>query len=80
MFTVPLIVIFTKFDAQVILESVNLNYLDAVDKWSKARENAEITFQKIYLPKVSGTEHPPVTYVQLEGKNDETTLHKVGNL
>ena len=41
---------------------------DAV-KWEKARENAEITFQRVYLPKVLGANHPPKTYVCLEGED-----------
>ncbi|KAF8701722.1 hypothetical protein AX14_000322, partial [Amanita brunnescens Koide BX004] len=65
---VPLVVIFTKFDAQIIMasKSVNLTYVKDEDKWKKAREIAEITFQKDYLPKVLNAKYPPKAYVQLE--------------
>ena len=67
--TVPLVVIFTKFDAQIIQESVKLNTMnDYQDKWAKARENADITFQTMYLASVLNTQHPPKAYVQLEGE------------
>ena len=70
-FTVPLVVIFTKFDGQIASEFVNL--ADAKDeaKWERAREIAEITFQEVYLPKVFDAKYPPKAYVQLEGQNDE---------
>ncbi|KAF8703648.1 hypothetical protein AX14_014171, partial [Amanita brunnescens Koide BX004] len=70
---VPLVVIFTKFDAQIIQESVKLNsWENYQDKWAKAREVADITFQSIYLARVLSTQHPPKAYVQLEDmhKND----------
>jgi len=63
------VVIFTKFDGQIASESVNLT--DDEDKWERAREIAEITFQKIYLPKVLDVKYPPKAYVKLEGENDE---------
>ena len=67
--TVPLVVIFTKFDAQVIQEYVKLdNYQD---KWTKARENADITFQSQYLANVLSTEYPPKAYVRLEGEENK---------
>ena len=67
--TVPLVVVFTKFDGQIIQESGKLDDMDLDDavKWDKARCNAEITFQKVYLPKVFGTKYPPKAYVCLEG-------------
>jgi hypothetical protein len=68
--TVPLVVIFTKFDGQVASEFVNLTDEDE-HKWERAREIAEITFQKVYLPKVLDAKYPPKAYVQLEGENDE---------
>ena len=66
--TVPLVVVFTKFDGQIIQESGKLDDTedDAV-RWDKARENAEITFQRVYLPEVLGTKYPPKAYVHLEG-------------
>ena len=67
--TVPLVVIFTKFDGQIIQESGKLDDMDDADKWDKARENAETTFQTVYLPKVFGTNYPPKAYVCLEGED-----------
>ncbi|KAF8729090.1 hypothetical protein AX14_006458 [Amanita brunnescens Koide BX004] len=64
---VPLVVVFTKYDAQIIQESVKLNYLESFqDKWTKARENADVTFQRIYLAMVLSTQHPPRAHVRLE--------------
>ena len=65
MSTVPLVVIFTKFDAQIVQECGKLD--DVEDKWDKARKNAEITFQNAYLPNVFDTKYPPRGYVCLEG-------------
>ena len=76
--TVPLVVVFTKFDGQIASEFVNLTDSKDEDKWERAREIAEITFQKVYLPKVLGTKYPPKTYVQLEGENDDNFLPKMG--
>ena len=45
---VPLVAVFTKFDAQIIQECGKLD--DTEDKWDKARKNAEIAFQNVYLP------------------------------
>ena len=68
-------VIFTKFDGQIASEFVNLT--DAKeDKWERAREIAEITFQKVYLPKVLDTKYPPKAYVRLEGENNEDSFLK----
>ena len=57
--TVPLVVVFTKFDGQIIQEASKLDGMDDAVKWDKAKENAEITFQRVYLPKVLETNHPP---------------------
>ena len=65
--TVPLVVVFTKFDGQIIQESGKLDDLDHAAKWDKAKVNAEITFQQVYLPKVLGTNYPPRAYVCLGG-------------
>jgi hypothetical protein len=65
------VVIFTKFDGQIANEFVNLIDAKDEDKWERAREFAEVTFQKVYLPKVLDAEHPPKAYVKLEGENDE---------
>ena len=64
-----MVVVFTKFDGQIIQESGKLDDLDMDDevKWDKARENAEITFQSVYLPRVINTKYPPKAYVCLEG-------------
>ena len=59
-------VIFTKFDAQIALESAKLDHVDDADKWEIATKHAEITFQTIYLPKVlQDTNYPPKAYVCL---------------
>jgi hypothetical protein len=66
--TVPLVVVFTKFDGQIIQESGKLvDMEDDAAKWDKARENAEITFQRAYLPKVFDTKCPPKAHLCLEG-------------
>ena len=65
--TVPLVVVFTKFDGQIIQESGKLDDMDDAVKWDKAKENAEITFQKVYLPKVLDANYPPKAYVCLGG-------------
>ena len=39
--TVPLVVIFTKFDGQIASESVNLTAAKDEDKWERAKEIAE---------------------------------------
>jgi hypothetical protein len=63
------VVIFTKFDAQIIQEAVKLNHIENYqDKWAKARENANMTFNSIYLDNVLSTKYPPKAYVQLEGE------------
>ena len=74
-------VIFTKFDGQITNEFANL--IDAKedweDKWERARDIAEITFQKVYLPKVLDATYPPKAYVRLEGQNDEDFFLKCGS-
>ena len=65
-------VIFTKFDAQIVQEAVKLNGMESYqDKWAKARENANITFKSIYLDNVLSTEYPPKAYVRLEGEENK---------
>jgi hypothetical protein len=66
-FTVPLVAVFTKFDGQIIQESGQLDDMDYAVKWDRANINAEITFQRVYLPKVFGTNYPPKAYVCLGG-------------
>ena len=64
-------VVFTKFDGQIIQECGKLNDIgDDGAKWDMARKNAETTFQRTYLPKVMNAQHPPKAYVRLEGKNE----------
>ena len=70
-FTVPLVVIFTKFDGQIIKEHTDLCDMENKDNWDKARKKAEETFQIVYLPKVMDTKYPPKAYLQLEGRNGE---------
>ena len=61
-------VVFTKFDGQIILEAGKLDdNMDDACKWDKARNNAEITFQRYFLPKVLATKYPPKAYVCLGG-------------
>jgi hypothetical protein len=74
------VVIFTKFDGQMASEFVNLTgeNLKDEDRWERAREIAEITFQKVYLPKVQDAKYPPKAYVRLEGENDEDFFLKNG--
>ena len=65
-------VIFTKFDGQIPYEFFKLtDAQDEEDKWERAREMANITLQKVYLPKVLDAKYPPKAYVILEGENDE---------
>jgi hypothetical protein len=65
------VVVFTKFDGQIIQESGNLNDIeDNEAKWDMARKKAEITFEKTYLPKVMNSQYPPKAYVKLEGENE----------
>ena len=62
-------VVFTKFDGQIIQESGKLsNIEDDGAKWDMARKNAEITFERAYLPKILNSMHPPRAYVRLEGR------------
>ncbi len=68
-FPVPLVVVFTKFDGQMINEYVNLTDPNIEHKWEWARNNAEHTFQGVYLPKVLDTKYPPKAFVRLEGEN-----------
>ena len=68
MFTVPVVAIFTKFDGQTIKEYTDLSDMENIDKWDKARENAQKAFETVYLPKVLGTKYPPKGYVLLEGR------------
>ena len=74
--TVPLVVIFTKFDGQIASEFVDLSDSNDEDKWERAREIAEITFQKVCLPKILDANYPPKAYVQLEGENNEDSFLK----
>jgi hypothetical protein len=69
--TVPLVVIFTKFDGQIIKEYTKLSDIEMTDKWDRARDCADKTFQTVYLPKVMDAQHPPKAYLRLEGRNGE---------
>ncbi len=61
-------VVFTKFDGQIVKECISLNDVENdEDKWDKARKNADEVFQRVYLPKVLNTQYPPKAYVRLEG-------------
>ena len=72
-------VIFTKFDGQIASECVNLTDTGVEGKWERAREIAEVTFQKVYLPKVLDAKYPPKAYLRLEGKNDDDFFPKNGS-
>ena len=72
-----MVVIFTKFDGQIASEFVNVTDSKDEDKWERAREIAEVTFQKVYLPKVLDAKYPPKAYVRLEGENDEDFILKM---
>ena len=61
-------VVFTKFDGQIIKEYTDLNYMKITDKWEMAKENAENAFQTVYVPKVTSTKYPPQACVKLEGR------------
>ena len=69
-------VILTKFDGQIASEFVNLTDANDEDKWARAREIAEITFQNVYLPKVLDAKYPPKAYVRLEGEKDGVSSEK----
>ena len=65
-------VIFTKFDAQIIQEFAKLNdWENYEDRWAEARKSADTTFQREYLDKVLGTQHPPKGHLQLEGEKSK---------
>ena len=68
---VPLVTVFTKFDGQIVAEYIRLKNVENIEDWEKARDNAEITFQRVYLPKVLNTDHPPKAHVRLEGENNK---------
>jgi hypothetical protein len=71
---------FTKFDGHIVQQFGELDDTEAYRvKWDKARESAEISFQKVYLPKVMNTPHPPRAYVRLEGENDKHISAEIGN-
>ena len=74
-----MVVIFTKFDGQMASEFVNLTDAKDEDKWERAREIAEMNFQKVYLPKVLDAKCPPKAYVRLEGENDQGFFPKNGS-
>ncbi|KAF8325020.1 hypothetical protein F5887DRAFT_901914 [Amanita rubescens] len=64
---VPLITIFTKFDAQIIQEYAKLMDVEGrSERWNKARANAQNIFKEVYLSKVLNANHPPRGYVKLE--------------
>ncbi|KAM6489342.1 hypothetical protein JOM56_015243 [Amanita muscaria] len=58
---VPLVVIFTKFEALVTQECCKLDDIleDEEAKWIGARVNAERTFQDHYLKPIMSTKYPP---------------------
>ncbi|KAM6493755.1 hypothetical protein JOM56_010116 [Amanita muscaria] len=66
---VPVVVVFTKFDARIVQEYGRLPKeldKDELEKWKLAAENANRTLQDIYIPRVNNTPHPPAGIVHLE--------------
>jgi hypothetical protein len=59
-----LLAIFTKFDALVTQEYAKLP--ESEDRLKEAKAKADITLEKIYIPKVMETKYPPKAYVKLE--------------
>ncbi|KAF8339357.1 hypothetical protein F5887DRAFT_889461 [Amanita rubescens] len=71
---VPLVTIFTKFDAQIIQEYGKLDDLGVIDdKWAQARKNAEKVYKEVYVSKVQETAHPPKGCVVLEDMDLQET-------
>ena len=67
-FTVPLIVIFTKFDGLITQELAKLDdKMDWKDRLKKAEDNAKMTFKLLYEDRIMDTECPPKVYIQLGG-------------
>ena len=67
-----MVIIFTKFDAQIIQEYVKLDKTEGgSDEWDKARTHAENTYKEVYLSKILNTYFPPKAYVKLEGENNK---------
>jgi len=67
---VPVIVIFTKYDAQVVQAAAILRQstnLDVQQAWAQAPREADIIFQREYLPRVLESDNPPKDYVRLHG-------------
>ena len=62
-------VIFTKFDAQII-QAMQFKH-NHEDEWVKARGEADNSFRSIYLARVLDTRHPPKTYVRLESEESK---------
>lgn len=69
---------FTKFDGLIVQEYTKLNAVqDDEKRWAQAEENAEKTFQEVYLSKVLNTKFPPKAYVYLQGEDGASHLiHK----
>ena len=68
--TVPLVVVFTKFDGLETQEYAKLNNInDWTDRWKEAKDNAKKTFEQVYESSVMNTEYPPKVHVQLGGRS-----------
>ena len=67
--TVPVIVVFTKFDGRIIQEYSRLDEgkLDEEARWSQAKTNAKDTLQNVYVPLVRDAPCPPKRLIWLEG-------------
>ncbi|KIL63289.1 hypothetical protein M378DRAFT_673688 [Amanita muscaria Koide BX008] len=73
---VPLVVIFTKFEALVTQEWSKMGDIleDEDAKWNRARVNAERTFQDHYLKPILNTKYPPKAFVVLDLMAQENAI------
>ena len=67
MHKVPLIIVFTKFDALVVREYAKLGDVEDEEVgWKRARSNAEETLLMDFLHPVMNAKYPPAAFVTLE--------------
>jgi len=70
---VPVIVIFTKYDAQVTQAATILRQrrdLDVQQAWAQAPIDADIIFRREYLSRVLESDYPPKAHVRLQDMNN----------
>ncbi|KAM6493818.1 hypothetical protein JOM56_010179 [Amanita muscaria] len=71
---VPVVVVFTKFDALIVQEFNQLpENLDEDERWELAIVNAKRTLQDTYIPRINNTPHPPTCVVHLEDMHKSET-------